>query len=281
MKDEILSFSPPPDMTRFDVRLWLACLLTFGVLTKVSAAAPASEASAQAVRGLLQTLVEELPNPADRAAGERLITVFDLHGAVWSQPDSEWIVLTFNRDGVLTAVQINASSFLAAPPLIQRAVMVHEVEHVKRAPETAAQLRHSAGPGPSGERMHRIVRAVVDDECRAYRKDILYVSRAVRSHGGLPAYLQTLPPPHRRLMQRYYHEAVEPFVAPDGTVNERRLRRDGIFFGTFPHRYPRYYEAALAWEALHGHVEIRRGSDGILRPTRLLEPAAFLTWLSL
>ena len=222
----------------------------------------------------------ELDEPRDRAALEQICTVFSRTDPAAQAPTTEWMVLSFNQRGVLEAVRVQADILLAAPSLIQRAVILHEVEHVTRAPETARRLNRSSGRGPSEDRFRRVIRAVVDDEYWAYRRDILYVYRAVRAHGGLPAYLKTLPPPHRLPMQRYYRQAVEPFLAPDGTVNERRLRRDGIFFGTFPHQYPRYYEAALAWEALQGHVEIRRGSDGILRPTRLLTPTVFLTWLT-
>ena len=248
----------------------------------VWAGQPVVDPSAQpgGVTRLFREVSRELDAPRDRAALEQICAVFSRTDPATQAPTTEWMVLSFNQHGVLEAVRVQADVLLAAPPLIQRAVILHEVEHVKRAPETARRLSRSSDRGPSEDRFRRVIRAVVDDECRAYRRDILYVFRAVQAHGGLPAYLQTLPPTHRLSMQRYYRQAVEPFLAPNGTVNERRLRRDGIFFGTFPHQYPRYYEAALAWEALHGHVEIRRGSDGILRPTRFLTPTVFLAWLS-
>ena len=97
--------------------------------------------------------------------------------------------------------------------------------------------------------------------------------------GGLARYLDTLPVEQRFIIQLYYQHSVEPFVTASGGIDELRLRRDLIFLQTFPRRYRRYYEAALAWEALQGHVEIQRSLDGTLRPTRLLSPTAFLSWL--
>ena len=120
---------------------------------------------------------------------------------------------------------------------------------------------------------------LVDDEYRAYCRDILYVEGIVRTAGGLDAYLASVSPTQRQLTQQYYHLHVQPFVTPDGGIDAAKLRRDFIFLTTFPRHYPRYYEAALMWEAMQGHVEVRRSHDGRWQPTHLLVPAAFLAWL--
>ena len=257
------------------------CLWLFAVALSIRAAAAEAtpEDSSESVRALLREVAAELPDAGDRAAVLQLLAAFERAGSMTPEPQAEWVVLTFNRAGVLSAVRINTTRLLAAPPLVQRAVILHEVEHIIRTPETAERLAGIAGMAPAGDRPQRIVCALVDDEFRAYRRDVDYVSRAVRAHGGLAAYLQGLPPAHRRSMHRYYRTAVEPFLAPDGGVDERRLRFDGIFFRAFARQYPRHYEAALAWEALQGHATLRRGSDGFLRVSRMLEPAAFLAWL--
>ena len=112
------------------------------------------------------------------------------------------------------------------------------------------------------------MRVLVEDECQAYRRDIRYVADIVAAHGGLDRYLAARPPAEREPTRWYYAQHVEPFLAASGALDERRLRRF-IFLDTFPRRHPRHYAAALMWEALQGHVEVRRDSDGLWRPARL------------
>ena len=209
------------------------------------------------------------------------------------------MLLTFGRTGTLEAVAVNAPRLLAAPTLVQRAVILHELEHVKWAAQTRRLLGAPAAPvtvgqassvkasrlgsrhrAPDAARLQHIVRVLVDDEARAYARDIRYVEGIVSAHGGLAAYLATLPRSQRLPVSQYYQRSIQPFVDQAGHLNERRLRRDFIFLKTFPRHFPRHYEAALMWEALQGHVELRRGHDGIWRPGPLIEPAAFLAWLA-
>jgi len=256
-----------------------------------SAVTPETSASVEAVGRLLGQVAGDLRDPDDRAAVEQLIRVFMGRGTLRSDARGAWMVLTFNQAGELDAVEVNAARLLAAPPLIQQAVTLHEVEHLKSARDTRHTLDGVSRQPPStrqriGERespgsalvLQAIVRTLVEDECRAYRREIEHFDRVVSASGGLPAYLATLPPAQRAPIQQYYQYQVQPVVTQDDRLDEGRLR-GLVFFGTFPKRHRRYYEAALAWEALQGHVEIRRGHDGMLYPTHLLVPAAFLAWL--
>ncbi len=262
------------------------------------------------VARLFHATAAGLSDPADRAAMEQLLAVYTERARLADERTNVWMLLKFSRDGVLEDVGVNARALLSIPAVIQRAVILHELEHLKWARETRRLLARtpdaprSSAFGPTqpqvvsdesaarrgavgsahrpvdASKLQHIVRVLVEDEVRAYRRDILYVAEVVQAHGGLEAYLVTLPPAHRQPFQRYYTEHVQRFLEPDGTVNEERLRRDFIFFETFPHRHLRYYEAALAWEALQGHITLRRGPDGILRAKDILAPRDFLTWLT-
>lgn len=269
-----------PSVKQAAGQLFLGCLLSFCVIgVAESAVRPDASASVEAVGQLLRKIADDLHDPADRAAIQQLIAVFTERGIVSADQTGPWVLLTFNRAGDLDAVEVNAARFLSAPPLIQHAVILHELEHLKRAKTTRRLLDAVSPPAEGAGALQAIVRILVNDEYWAHRRDIAYVEQAVRAAGGLAAYLDTLLPVHRLPVQQYYGRSVEPFLTADGTIEERRLRRDLIFFTEFPRRYRRYYEAALAWEALQGHVEIRRGHDGMLYPTQLLAPAAFLAWL--
>ena len=274
--------------TRSAIRL-AACALILNLLGAegISADPPDPDPQRAAVEQLLRSVARELPDARDHAAIQQLITVFSARG-VLTDDRSVWMLLTFDRDGGLEAVLVNAEVLLAAAPLIQRAAILHELEHLKRAKETRRLLRasadrHQARRGDlaaSASRLQHLVRVLVDDEYRAYRRDILYLYDAVEARGGLASYLATLPPDQRPATWRYYHGHVQPFITADGRLDEPRLRRDFVFLETFPRRHPRYYTAALMWEALQGHVEVRRGRDGRWRPARLLVPTAFLAWLA-
>jgi len=256
-------------------QLFLGSLLTFCFMgVAESAVRPDAHASVEAVEQLMRTIAGDLHDRHDRAAVQQLIAVFTERGIVSADQAGPWVLLTFNRAGNLQAVAVNAARFLSAPPLIQHAVILHEVEHLKSARGTRRALDGASRQQP----FQAIVRTLVEDECRAYRREIGHFDRVVRASGGLRAYLVTLPAAERVPIQQYYQRQVQPVVTQDGRIDEGRLR-DLVFFGTFPKRYRRYYEAALAWEALQGHVEIRRGHDGTLYPTHLLVPAAFLAWL--
>ncbi|MBI3320995.1 MAG: hypothetical protein HYZ91_01860 [Candidatus Omnitrophica bacterium] len=257
--------------------LAIACALTVGWLSPSAVAAmPRPSAAQRRVDALFHAMAREAADPSDRAAMERLVTVFAERGSVSSPRDGAWVVLTFHREGALEAVQVNAARLLAAPPLIQRAVILHEVEHLKWATQTRRAL--SAPPAPF-DTLHHVVRVLVDDEARAYRRDIQYVVECLNTHGGLTAYLASLPPTERLQVQQYYQRTVEPFLTAAGSIDERSLRQDLIFLQAFPRHYPRYYEAALMWEAVQGHIEVRRDQRGVWRPARLLSPTAFLAWL--
>lgn len=264
-------------------RLLLGCLLATGLMGAVdSAVTPETSAPVEAVGRLLGEFAGDLHDPSEQAAMTRLITVFTERGTVNPDPKGAWVLLTFDRNTDLAAVEINAEHLLSAPSLIQHAVLVHELEHLKRAKDTRRLLEAVSQSGQAPEAagpLHKIVRALVDDEYHAYRREILYVHGVVNASGGLQAYLNTVPPGERLAIQQYYQQSIGPFLTAAGEIHELRLRRDFVFFRTFPRRYRRYYEAALAWEALQGHVEIQRRLDGTLRPARLLSPTAFLAWL--
>jgi len=252
------------------------CLLPLALFGREGAAATPLAVRQGAVERLLRTVAQELVDPSDAAAIDELIAVFTAQGSLSEAEPTAWMVLTFDHEGTLTAVQVNATALLEAPPLIQRAAVLHELEHLKRARETRRLLQDGGGRGVA--RLHHIVRVLVEDECRAYRRDILYVEGAISVQGGLEAYLAIRPPGERAPTRRYHAQHVAPFLATDGTINERRLR-DFVFLETFPRRHPRQYTAALMWETLQGHIEVRRASDGVWRPARLLSPGAFLAWL--
>ena len=264
-------------------------LLSLGLLGAegIAADTPASTPQAAAVERLLRTVATELSDPSDHTAIQQLIRVFAARGAL-TDDRSVWMLLTFDRDGRLNAVKVNADVLLAAPPLIQRAAILHELEHLKHARETRRLLNELADRRPddrgdlsaSVTRFQHLVRVLVDDECRAYRRDILYLHDAVKTRGGLAAYLATLPPGQRLPTRWYYQREVAPFVTAGGGIDELRLRRDFVFLEVFSRRHPRYYTVALMWEALQGHVEVRRSPDGRWRPARLLVPTAFLAWLA-
>ena len=255
-----------------------ACLLSLSLFNVEGVAAmPLGGRQVAAVERLLRRVATELADASDQTAMRELIAAFTTRGSLMEADKTAWTLLTFDREGELEAVQVNAAALLAAPPLIQRAAVLHELEHLKRARETRRLLQEGGGRGVA--RLHHIVRVLVEDEHRAYRRDIGYVENAISAHGGLEPYLAALPPAEREPTRRYYAQHVAPFLAADGTINERRLR-NFIFLETFPRRHPRHYAAALMWEALQGHVEVRRGPDGRWRPARLLAPAAFLAWLT-
>ena len=297
----------------------LTWILTVSSLQAEGAAAGALlDQRVAAVGQLLRTMADDLTDPSDRAALEQFIAAVTEHATLTDGHTTAWMLLTFDRDGALIAVRVNAEVFFTAPPLLQRAAVLHELEHLKSAKATRQRLNSpserafdsphdlspvlvqrgirqepdgepllASGQAPvdSGDRaksasaLQSIVRVLVDDEFRAYSRDLLYVYGVIRAQGGLDAYLATLPPAPRLSLQEYYQRHVQPFVTPDGRIDDQRLRRDFIFLTTFPRHFPRYYEAALAWEALQGHVELRLGPDGHWRPTRLIAPAAFLAWL--
>jgi len=261
-------------MTRSVAQL-IGWALAFSLIRAAGAATPPDDSEqVRAVAKRFRTIAGDLHDRHDRAAVQQLIAVFTERGIVSADQAGPWVLLTFNRAGNLQAVAVNAARFLSAPPLIQHAVILHEVEHLKSARGTRRALDGASRQQP----FQAIVRTLVEDECRAYRREIEHFDRVVRASGGLRAYLVTLQATERVLIQQYYQRQVQPVVTQDGRIDEGRLR-DLVFFGTFPKRYRRYYEAALAWEALQGHVEIRRGHDGMLYPTQLLAPAAFLAWL--
>ena len=279
-------------MQRFAKPL-IGCALVAGLVI-ATGPIPACGASqpSEVVETLLRAMAGEVRDAEDRVALEQLIAVFSGHGTVRAEREGPWVELTFNREGELEAVAIQAERLVSAPPLIQRAVILHELAHLQRAKATRRALnnlpqptiRERSGsdqqqPLDAAQRLREIVRILVDDEYQAYRREIKYLEGAVNTAGGLRRYLTTLPPAQRRLTQEYYQRSVQPFVTAQGDLDELRLRRDLIFLKTFPRRYRRYYEAALAWEALQGHVEIQRSLDGTLRPARLLSPTAFLAWL--
>ena len=307
-------------MKRSVLRL-LVCVLSLSLLQSAGAATtPSPDHGIIAVSQLLRSIADDLSDPTDRAAINQLITAVSKFGTLTEDKVTAWMVLTFARDGTLVAVKVNADVLLTAPPLLQRAAVLHELEHIKSAKETRRLLNgsserafdspqgmdlgldqvqtltqpaHPDGVRPAEERhtgcsgectkspskLQHVVRVLVDDEFRAYSRDIVYVYDVVKAHGGLALYLAMLPPADRLPMQQYYQRHVQPFVTQEGRIDDQRLRRDFIFLQTFPRHFPRYYEAALAWEALQGHVELRLGPDGHWHPTRLIAPAAFLAWL--
>lgn len=265
----------------------------------MSAGAVAASDDAQrasAVVHLLRAAASDLADPADQAALEQLLAVFVERGTLTRDGAAPLALLTFDRAGLLEGVTVSADILLAAPPLIQQAVILHELEHLKGAAETRRMLNQtparwvgSSPRDPSGagfpgwpestSRLHHLVRVLVEDEARASYRDLGYVEGIIRAHGGLAAYLATLPPDQRLPIQRYYERRIQPFVKSDGGLDEPRVRRDLVFLQTFPHRYPHYYEAALLWEALQGHASVRRGPDGRWHLAHLITPTAFLAWL--
>lgn len=274
-------------MNRF-VYLLIATLVTLSALWPCRGIAVANPPrhSDLAVEQLFSIIEPELSDPSDQEAIRQLRTAFATRGSVREEqgahpgaPAEPWMVLTFDRVGALQAVEVD-ERLLSAPPLIQRAVLLHELEHLKWAKETRRQLSRyisaaglaSAKPalrfGAAGlaASVRGIVRTLVEDECRAYRRDILSIQETLASHGGLEPYLESLPSSQRAQAAQFYGSHVQPFLTPDGALDEQKLRRDFIFFQTFPHRYPAYYEAALWLEALEDR-----------RPR---EPGAFLAWLS-
>ena len=318
-RDGSLAFFHVSTMKRFAPYL-LICVLGFSFLRSEGAAVSSLiDHRVTAAGQLLRTIADDLTDPSDRAAIEQLISAVTEHAALTDGNTTAWMLLTFDRDGALIAVRVNADVFLTAPPLLQRAAVLHELEHLKSAKATRHLLLNSPSerafdsphglspvlvqggmhqeqdgeqllasgqlPVDSSDRaksasaLQSIVRVLVDDEFRAYSRDILYVYGVIKAQGGLDAYLATLPPAQRLPIQEYYQRHVQPFVTPGGKIDDQRLRRDFIFLKTFPRHFPRYYEAALAWEALQGHVELRLAPDGHWRPTRLIAPAAFLAWL--
>lgn len=264
-------------MKRF-VHLLIATLITLSALWPCwgIAVAKPPHRSAVAVDQLLSVVEPELSDPSDQEAMRQLRTAFATRGSLRENqgahpgaPAEPWMVLTFDRVGTLQAVEVDERLF-SAPPLIQRAVLLHELEHLKWAKETRRQLSryletpiNAAGLAAS---VRGIVRTLVEDECRAYRRDILSIQETLASHGGLESYLASLASSQRAQAVQFYHSHVQPVLTPEGALDEQKLRRDFIFFQTFPHRYPAYYEAALLLEALEDR-----------RPR---EPGAFLAWLS-
>lgn len=276
-------------MNRLVLYILSSLLLAWRLPTVVAAEGTGTSASAQAVRQLFGSIASDLRDAKDRAALEQLIAAFTERGTIATHPTGPWVLLTFNRAARLEAVEVSAERLLLAPPLIQHAVILHELEHVKWAQETRRALEALSAQDLSttaadetpdrGQKLRSIIRILVEDEVRAYRRDIVYVNEIVNAHGGFSSYLETLPQADRGPVQQYYQQLIQRFVTDEGAIDERRLRRDFIFLETFPHRYRRYYEAALSLEAMQGHVELRRGPDGTLRCIPLIAPTAFLAWL--
>lgn len=272
-------------MKRFVCRLLTTLVIVSALWSYPGlAAANPPHRSAVAVDQLLSIIELELSDPRDQEAMRQLRTAFATRGSVREgqaaqpgAPAEPWMVLTFDRVGVLQSVEVDAR-WLSAPPLVQRAVLLHELEHLKWAKETRRQLsRYLEAPISPGHRggesrsalaasVRGIVRTLVEEECRAYRRDILFVLETVAAHGGLERYLSGLPSFQRAPTAQFYRSHVQPFLTPDGDLDEQKLRRDFVFLQTFPHRYPAYYQAVLWLEALEGR-----------RPR---EPGAFLAWLS-
>ncbi len=291
-----------------------AALMAVLIQPPNAAAARRPSAWAHAVLELFHAVGGELTDPKDQAALEHLTNTFIAHGTLATEVPNAWILLRFDREGALETVHVDARRLLQMPPLIQRAVVLHELEHVKSAnvlrrvldgleapplratftgpPVAATQAPASRRAGlPVDHRVSRwarqaevnrvrqIVRVLVDDEAQAYRRDIAYVQDAIARARGMDRYLETLPPDQRPMMQRYYAGHIQPVVV-DGRIDEWRLRRDLVFLRTFPRRHARYYAAALLSEAEAGHVELRRDPDGQWHPARVLQPEAFLAWLA-
>ena len=278
-------------MKRFLFYVVSGLLLAWPMPIAIAAQDAGLSASAQAVRQLFGSIASDVRDVDDRAALEQLIAVFTERGTLSTDPNAPWMLLTFNRAARLEAIEVSAERLLLAPPLIQHAVILHELEHLKWAQETRRALETLSAryanqsaptdqaPFDTGQKLRAIIRILVEDEVRAYRRDIVYVEEIVNAHGGFSSYLETLPPAHRWPVQQYYQQLIQRFVTDEGTIDERRLRRDFIFLETFPHRYRRYYEAALSLEALEGHVELHRSPDGSLQFVPRIAPTTFLAWL--
>ncbi|MBI3083511.1 MAG: hypothetical protein HYY90_04025, partial [Candidatus Omnitrophica bacterium] len=221
----------------------LVCALAASLLTSPGVVAASNDAQrASAVVHLLRAAASDLADPADQAALEQLLSAFTDRVTLTHEATAPWVLLTFDRAGLLEGVTVNADILLAAPPLIQRAVILHELEHLKGAAETRRMLNQVparwVGPSPrspavagfpgwleSTARLHHLVRVLVEDEALASHRDLRYVEGIIRDHGGLAAYLATLPPEQRLPIQRYYERRIQPFVKADGQLDEPRIRR--------------------------------------------------------
>lgn len=283
-------------MKRFGLAILYIAILGFADVEAAGTIAPRNCRREQ-VQQLLLAIGQELPDPQDQRALQRLVRVFSAHGAVTVDHSGDhvdlWVLLEFDQEGTLQAVAIDAKRLLAAPPLIQRAVILHELEHLKSGEETnrlvkvlvEQRLRHGREDGhvrqPEAARtLQEVIRVLVLEEARAYRRDIEYIGAIMRAGGGMEAYVKTLDPAQQPIVIAFYQQNVRPFLNDDGTINDRRLRREFIFLRTFPHRYPSYYNAALLLEALQGNVTFRRNIDGTWHIILPAHSPTFLAWLS-
>jgi len=222
-------------------------------------ATPTRSSSVKDVAGLLQALRAQVPDPADQAAIDQLGAALRTPGMVTrssAESPESWIVLTFDRDGALRAVALDPDRLLQAPALIQEAILLHELEHVKHAPATRRAvnglLAQQAAYGPRVSRqtiavLHALIRELVEEETRAYARQLRHLRDRIASAGGLEAYVARRPQAEREPLTSFYRSQVEPFVLAAGALDDRRLRAM-VDSDIFPRHYP-HYAAARWWDA--------------------------------
>ena len=247
-----------------------------GPSTGTSAASESLPTQQQAVQALFETIQRELSAPEDQAALADLRDVFTEHGTLAHPQTPMWILLRFDRQANLVRVKVNAERLLNAPPLLQRAIVLHELEHLRWAkdvrrlvntpPWASRTTPHHVSPlegerarvrglytgwvggdkkeggdqkeGGDSDAAYRryVARLLLEDEMRAYRREFLSVAEALHGHGGLAAYLETLPAVQRGLMGEYARRSLEPFLTTDGRVAEGRLRQTLASLSSAPTR---------------------------------------------
>lgn len=223
-------------------------------------ATPTPSSPAKDVSRLLQALRGQAPDPSDQAAIDRLQAALRAPEMVMRSsadaPES-WIVLTFDREGALRAIELNPDQLLSAPALIQEAILLHELEHVKRARDTRrainAAIDQQAAHGPrvtqqTMDLLHALIDTLVEEETLAYARHVTYLRDRIASAGGLDAYVARRPEAEREPLTVFYRSQVAPFVRADGALDEPRLR-EMVFAEIFPRHYPHYAAAALWWDA--------------------------------